>query len=594
MRHNSSALLAPALVCIALAMLSTACGGGGSTTIKVPPPVGYSLAAATFSPSTVSAGSSPTSSITLTASGGYTGTVALSCTVTGAATPAPMCAVNPNSVSVTATGTATLTVSTATNNPSGAYNVSVIGKDASNVAPSNGPQSLPLTLQFQHIVVIVQENRTPDNMFQDPVLYMPPPAGHGADIAQQGVASTGTITLQPTSLGIDYDLSHEHQAFTTMCDYNSSTATCAMDHADLISPITCEKGSTNCPPTSPPPEFYYVQQSDVQPYWDMAEQFTFGDRMFQTNEGPSFPAHQILISGTSEPSTDSNLFVAENPLGVSNSSANTGCTAPAAEYVYTIDPTGTESTTGIYPCFEHPTLTDEMESAGVTWRYYAPLAGSIWTAPNAIEHMCAPPQSAACTAPDWANVALAPGGVGNPPILTDIQNNQLQQISWVIPTGSNSDHAGDTTTTGGPSWVASIVDAIAANPLYWPNTAIIIVWDDWGGWYDHVPPPKVINDGTSWGSGYVYGFRVPLIVVSPLAKPKYISHTVHDFGSILNFMEQAFNLPQLGFADSNTTDNLADCFDFTQTPIAPPNINSKLKADYFIHEKTPATGPDND
>jgi phospholipase C len=72
-----------------------------------------------------------------------------------------------------------------------------------------------------------------------------------------------------------------------------------------------------------------------------------------------------------------------------------------------------------------------------------------------------------------------------------------------------------------------------------------VTWDDWGGWYDHVPPPQVIADGTSWGSGYVYGFRVPLIVISPYAKAAHISHVNHDFGSILHFMEENFGLSSL-------------------------------------------------
>ncbi len=96
------------------------------------------------------------------------------------------------------------------------------------------------------------------------------------------------------------------------------------------------------------------------------------------------------------------------------------------------------------------------------------------------------------------------------------------------------------------------------------NTAIIITWDGWGGGYDHVAP-NVINDGASWGSGYVYGFRVPLIVVSPYANPGYISHVTHDFGSILKFVETTFNLPPLGYADT-PADDLSDFFNFTQTP----------------------------
>ena len=132
----------------------------------------------------------------------------------------------------------------------------------------------------------------------------------------------------------------------------------------------------------------------------------------------------------------------------------------------------------------------------------------------------------------------------NTRILNDISNGQLAAVSWVIPSGQASDHPVFTDGSG-PSWVASIVNAIG-NSAYWSNSAIIITWDDWGGWYDHVPPPSIANDGTGWGSGYVYGFRVPLIVVSPYAKAAYVSHVTHDFGSILKFVEETFGLGALG------------------------------------------------
>ncbi len=127
-----------------------------------------------------------------------------------------------------------------------------------------------------------------------------------------------------------------------------------------------------------------------------------------------------------------------------------------------------------------------------------------------------------------------------------------------------SDHA-SINNGSGPSWVASIVNAIG-NSSYWSNTAIIISWDDWGGWYDHVAPPQTLANCTQWGCGYIYGFRVPLIVVSPYAKAAYISHTQHDFGSILRFIEKTFSLPSLGYADAYA-DDLSDCFNFTQTPL---------------------------
>jgi phospholipase C len=433
--------------------------------------------------------------------------------------------------------------------------------------------------QIKHVVIIFQENRTPDNLFHDTALI-----NNGADIASSGLNSSGqTVPLVSGPLGTNYDLSHAHHAFVQMYDGGK------MDGANLIA-VGCNKGATNCPPTNP--QYFYVDPSYVGPYFQLAEQYTFGDRMFQTNQGPSFPAHQFIISGTSAPTATSNLFIAENAGGVAGAGNQTGCLAPPTEFVYLIDPTGTESST-MYPCADHPTITDELNAQGISWRYYTPSAGSLWTSPNAIEHMCGPnvppPNATACTGSDWVNSVVIP----ETQVLTDISSGKLAQVSWVIPTGANSDHAGNVNGTGGPSWVASIVNAIGASS-YWSDTAIIITWDDWGGWYDHVPPPSIVNDGTSWGSGYVYGFRVPLIVVSPYAKAKYISHVNHDFGSVLNFIEKTFTLPSLGYADAHTTDDLSDCFDLTQTPLVFQTINAPQNAEYFLNDKSPRTDPDDD
>jgi phospholipase C len=103
----------------------------------------------------------------------------------------------------------------------------------------------------------------------------------------------------------------------------------------------------------------------------------------------------------------------------------------------------------------------------------------------------------------------------------------------------------------------------------------------------------VINDGVSWGSGYVYGFRVLLIVVAPYAKAAYISHATHDFGSILKFVETTFELPSLGYADTSA-DDLSDCFDLTQTPLTFSVIPTTLDAAHFINDKRPPTDPDDD
>ncbi|MFZ0439437.1 MAG: alkaline phosphatase family protein, partial [Candidatus Sulfotelmatobacter sp.] len=453
-----------------------------------------------------------------------------------------------------------------------------------SVGSVSGSSTLAVT-PIQHVVIIFQENRTPDNLFQDPVLI-----SNGADIQNFGVNSKGrTIPLSQIDLGTagsnpdNYDLSHAHSAFVAMCDLNTSTGVCAMDGADHIT-VSCSPGVSNCAPANP--QFMYVKPSDVQPYFQIAEQYTFGDRMFQTNQGPSFPAHQFIISGTSAPTASSTSYAAENPVLNGVAATVAGCIAPPAEIVSMINPAGNESSS-MYPCFEHQTLTDLLEAANITWRYYAPTAGSIWTAPNAIQHMCgpnvAPPNATECTGSDWTNNVVISTTQNPAQVLTDIANGRLASVSWVIPSGLASDHA-RSNDGGGPSWVASVVNAIGSSP-YWSNTAIIITWDDWGGWYDHVAPP-ILNS-------YEYGFRVPLIVVSPYAKQAYVSHVTHDFGSILKFIEGTFNLPSLGYADV-PADDLSDCFNFTQTPTPFQTIAAPLNADYFLNDKRPPADPDDD
>ncbi len=426
---------------------------------------------------------------------------------------------------------------------------------------------------IQHVVIIFQENRTPDNLFHDPVLI-----AAGADIASSGINSKSQrIPLLP--LNEQYDPGHAHSNFVQMCD-RKPTGECAMDGADLI-PVLCIANATNCPP--PNPQFAYVDPADVKPYFQLAEQYTFADRMFQTNQGPSFPAHQFILSGTSAPSPNSKLFVAENP---STSGDASGCTAPPNTSVLLIDPDGQESSSQ-YPCFEHATLPDLLNQKGLSWRYYVPLGDSDWTAPNAIEHMCRPnaepPNATACLGPDWTNNVVLSTPQNPAPVLTDISNGSLSNVSWVIPTGTASDHPPG--ISEGPSWVAAVVNAIG-HSQYWRNTVIFITWDDWGGWYDHVPPPKARNS-------YEYGFRVPLIVVSPYARRGYISHVQHDFGSILKFVEVTFGLPSLGYADA-PADDLSDCFDYSQQPLPFQTINAPLGADFFIHDTRPPQPPDDD
>ena len=391
---------------------------------------------------------------------------------------------------------------------------------------------------IKHVIIMMQENRSTDNLF------------HGlpnADTVNFGLNSKGQkITLQPLALANSYDLGHTHVAFRVEYDGGK------MDGADRVF-VSCGK---NCPNA----QFKFVQQSDVAPYFQMAQQYAFADHMFQSNQGESYPAHQFVIAATSAPSATSAMFVAENPDGFSGAPRNTGCTAPLYEFVRLINPLGQENQI-VYPCFEHLTLMDLLDTAKLSWRFYAPSLQQIWAAPNSIKHIR--------MGNDWQYV------VGNPSqVLNDISGNQLASVTWVMPMVPSSDHPQENNGTG-PSWISSVVNAVG-NSQYWSSTAIFVTWDDWGGWYDHVAPP-IINS-------YQYGLRVPLLIVSPYAVPGCVSHVTHDFSSILKFTETVFNLPTMGFGDVKA-DDLTDCFNFSQKAQPFHRISAPLNANYFLNNK---------
>lgn len=425
-------------------------------------------------------------------------------------------------------------------------------------------------------------------------------------------------------------------------------------------------------------------QGILDPYFYLANHLGFANNMFQTNQGPSFPAHQFLLSGTSAPlgysssnppmcSDGTNSWACYKWFDAENGNLSlTGCIGdqiPQESLAYSIAPlTGSDSdeahvyTPGYpvnqfagFPCYEHATLTDLLDNASpsISWRYYARSVGNLWTAPAAIQHMCLPSgYGGYCTGYDFT-------GGGNPlppkvelptykpadnsgdaaPILTEIQNCALPTVSWVIPDGNWSDHAGGVWTTekgdGGPSWVSAIVNQVAqatncdtnnAHPGYWYDTVILVTWDDWGGYYDHVVPPDCATSpctGYPNGTGfqYVYGFRVPLLVVGAYvnqtgnpggAYTGYISNQNHDFGSILNFIEYAFgtggtpvggtygiggvNYP---YADHFAPDvkpqgpdlyGLQDFFNFNQTPLSPPAVPQGLYPPSCFHKPKPGNG----
>jgi phospholipase C len=167
----------------------------------------------------------------------------------------------------------------------------------------------------------------------------------------------------------------------------------------------------------------------------------------------------------------------------------------------------------------------------------------------------------------------------------------------VIPDGENSDHMGNVLDTGGPSWVASIVNAVGTSPCknsdgssYWNSTAIIVTWDDWGGWYDHERPTiEAFPHG-----GYQMGFRVPLIVVSAYTPAGFISNTPEDFGSVVRFIERNFGILEgaLTFADLRSMSDLTEFFSLGDPPRPFHAIKAPLSARDFLSAKPYGIPPD--
>jgi len=426
------------------------------------------------------------------------------------------------------------------------------------VAQAERPFSSPI----KHVVIIVQENRSFDDIF----------AGYpGADAPTYGYTHKGKkISLKAMGFG-QFGVGISHTYHMALTNYDNGK----MDGFD-------ENIFNNKQPAGTYP-YAHLESKDVKPYWTMAQQYTLDDKMFPTVWGNSFTAHLDLIAGTTVISKKGGTTVSEIDTPYNQDVQNWTCYAspPPPTRILTHKANGQIiwGGGGPPPCFkpsQFHTMADTLDAANVTWRYYAPTVtkntgGNLWSSFGAIENVYG--------GADWAKDVISPETT----ILQDIPNGTLPTVSWVIPDGTNSDHEGSGSDTG-PSWVAAVVNTIGKSQ-YWKNTAIFVLWDDWGGWYDDVPPPQLDFLGLAE--------RVPCIVISPYAKPHYVSHTQYEFGSILKFVEQTFGVASLGYTDARAT-SIADSFNFRQKPIVFKAIPAKYPTKHFLEQRPSYTLPDDD
>ncbi|MBV9055271.1 MAG: hypothetical protein JO078_12680 [Candidatus Eremiobacteraeota bacterium] len=417
----------------------------------------------------------------------------------------------------------------------------------------NSIELSPTAGKITHVIIIVQENRSFNNLF-----YGFP----GATTAKYGYDERGQrIKLKPVGLETTWDISHDSTNFFAACNGTGSIpgTNCRMNGFDK-EPWGCGHSKAQpCPNKHPP--YSYVPSSETTPYFAMAKQYVLADQMYASNfDASSFISHQYIIAAQAESAVD-------YPFGA------WGCPGGSPDKIGMVGPQRQIPDGHERACWNPTTLGDELDAAGISWAYYAVSYGSmpgLWSAYQAIQHVY--------YGPDWKNDVISPPSQ----VLSDISAGKLRSVVWVTPTWQNSDHAGSASKTG-PSWVTSVVNAIGESP-YWKSCAIFILWDDYGGWYDPEPPAYADYDGL--------GFRLPLLIISPYAEAGHVSHVHYEHGSILRFVEDAFGLGRLAASDARANSPAKDAFDFYKPARKFVPLRAPFDRRFFLNQRPDFHAPD--
>jgi phospholipase C len=424
---------------------------------------------------------------------------------------------------------------------------------------------------IQHIVLLIQENRSFNDLFA---------TFSGADGTTTGQVVTntncspplygGSITLTEMPLVLYQDNNHTYRTGYSVAYDGGKMNAFDEVRSNGTGPYECSH------------PYQYTNPDQIQPYWILASEYALAEHMFTTQGSSSFTAHQDLIRG--------GTVVEQNKAMVDFPSCGDcwwGCDAKPATHTHLVTAGNKylSKRRGPFPCSNkfkdsYLTLRDLLDAKGISWKYYVPPSSQLYgKLLNAFDLVAAVRYGS-----EWNDNISTP----ETNILTDIEYGKLSAMSWVVPEAANSDHPatklGGQYVDYGPEWIATVVNAIGESS-YWDSTAIIIVWDDWGGFYD--------NEGGALNKYGGPGERVPAIIVSPYARAGYISTTTYQFGSILKYIEQNWGLGSLNTTDSGST-SIIDCFNYNQSPTQFQPIQSTLGKSYFMHEKHSYRPPDSD
>ncbi len=310
----------------------------------------------------------------------------------------------------------------------------------------------------------------------------------------------------------------------------------------------------------------YVEftRKQIPHYWDYADRFVLADHFFTSMYGPTNPEHIYTVAATAK-------GIVDNPQN--SSTPGMYCDDPtetAPHFVSHISKRDRkrimrweERVQDNYPdnvykiarywkqmrlCFNVHLLTDELDKAGISWKYYSD-DNTFQNIMQAIRHVR--------YGPDWHKI--------QPPdrFLSDIRHHRLPQVSWINPPASYNEHpGGGVSVCAGENWTVQQLNALMRSP-YWKSSVVVIVWDDFGGFYDHVPPPHYDIMGL--------GPRTPALIISPYTKrggnPKggTVDHHTYEFSSVLHFIEQLFGVHTLTARDAKA-DPLSGALDFGRPP----------------------------
>ncbi len=419
--------------------------------------------------------------------------------------------------------------------------VSTTGDPSRDGASSGAPAGtaaddasrVPTRWPIKHVVFLIKENRTFDELFG----RFPGARGVtvGRDDGRPRPLTRGTDGRLPG------DLPHCYVCAVRAWDHG------AMDGFDQ----------------GPRGALAYTQlRADQLPnYWRWAEEYALFDNFFASAHGPSFPNHLYTIAAQSGRAVD-------NPLREGFFSFSFGCDAPQRELVQVVDSEG--RATFVPPCFDFRTEGDLLTRSGIPWAYYAAgedQRGYIWSAYSSIRRYRVHPAR-------WRRHIFPVDRV-----VRDIRAGTLPPVTWITPRFELSEHP-EYSFCHGENWSTEVIDAIMDSPM-WKDTAIFLTWDDYGGFYDHVPPPQV--------DGMGFGVRVPMLVIGPYVRRGAISHELGEFSSVLRFIEDNWHLDRLTHRDRRATPMLS-AFDFTQAPRAPAPLPARTDCEGPRFPKVKETG----